>query len=250
MNNSRSSFDSIVAKLSRNAGSGWTRTKSCWLGRPTGTVVNSFLTPAVSTNEGSSRRLARSNGSAFASSGGFVTSIVLGHVFLPSLLIQNPASAPPDHPPPSCSSHASIGAHPHLAKPDGEGRVSPCHVCCALGAGGHAIGARRHHAKAKVVGHFRGGLRCTRDRAPGAHDSAPKFWGHLVQRAMSICCLTRVRAIAGLSIRCVHRPRATDRATAPRNLTAQRLNLRAVGQRADAGVTVHGRAPARGLGHC
>src|SRR5262249_16906213 len=61
---SRSSFRSTIAKFSRNSVAGWTRTKSCGLGRLTGTVVNNFLTPAVSMNAGLRRKLPRSQGAA------------------------------------------------------------------------------------------------------------------------------------------------------------------------------------------
>src|SRR5258708_1180135 len=66
MYSSRSSFSSMIGKLSRYSGLGWTRTKSCGLGLRTGTVVSSFFTPAVSTNDWLSRRLPGSTGAGGA----------------------------------------------------------------------------------------------------------------------------------------------------------------------------------------
>src|SRR5262245_55299370 len=64
MYSSRSSLSSMIGKLSRYAGLGWTRTKSCGLGLRTGTVTRNFFTPTVSVNDWFRRRFVGSKGSS------------------------------------------------------------------------------------------------------------------------------------------------------------------------------------------
>src|SRR5215472_4768271 len=64
MYSSLSSFNSMIGKFSRYSGEGCTLTKSGALGLRTGTVVKSFFTPIVSTNDWLRRRFAGSKGSS------------------------------------------------------------------------------------------------------------------------------------------------------------------------------------------
>src|SRR5271166_1853123 len=71
-----------MAKFSRYSGAGWTRMKSCGLGFRAGTVVRSFLTPAVSRKDGLRRRLVISKGSGAAVVGAASGSTSLGLLIL------------------------------------------------------------------------------------------------------------------------------------------------------------------------